>query len=201
MEGIEEMVNFVLEKLKQVLLAFQNVFFWFNNVSLPDSWRDNISHWLTAVSNSGRDALAWLDRVFPPGTRVQKIKLWLNLALPYLIAAVVLAVAIWVCLNLCAFVLRWVIDAVRWTARTIWASARWVAKLIRAAGRWIARMMRSAGRFLCARARRGVSGAVRGTVKMMKAPGRNMRIPRSSFEIDPKGYFLKLRASPGDNLC
>ncbi|KAL3367762.1 hypothetical protein AABB24_008895 [Solanum stoloniferum] len=36
--------------------------------------------------------------------------------------------------------------------------------------------------------------------KMMKAPGRNTRIPRASFEIDPKRYFRNLRANPGDML-
>ncbi|CAI9756148.1 unnamed protein product [Fraxinus pennsylvanica] len=34
-------------------------------------------------------------------------------------------------------------------------------------------------------------------VKMMKAPGRNFRMPRSVFESDPKGYFCNLRANPG----
>ncbi|CAI9756146.1 unnamed protein product [Fraxinus pennsylvanica] len=39
-----------------------------------------------------------------------------------------------------------------------------------------------------------------GRVKMMKAPGRNFRMPRSVFESDPKRYFWNLRANPGE-LC
>ncbi|KAL5723273.1 hypothetical protein ACHQM5_006690 [Ranunculus cassubicifolius] len=31
------------------------------------------------------------------------------------------------------------------------------------------------------------------SVKMMKAPGRNCRIPRAGFEKDPRAYFLDLR--------
>ncbi|KAL2457795.1 Uncharacterized protein Adt_46231 [Abeliophyllum distichum] len=40
-----------------------------------------------------------------------------------------------------------------------------------------------------------------GRVKMMKAPGRNYRMPRNVFESDPKGYFHNLRTYPGDELC
>ncbi|KAH6823124.1 hypothetical protein C2S53_011297 [Perilla frutescens var. hirtella] len=33
-----------------------------------------------------------------------------------------------------------------------------------------------------------------GPVRMMKAPGGNYRMPRATFEGDPKGYFGNLRA-------
>uniref|UniRef100_A0A5B7BZW9 Uncharacterized protein n=1 Tax=Davidia involucrata TaxID=16924 RepID=A0A5B7BZW9_DAVIN len=40
----------------------------------------------------------------------------------------------------------------------------------------------------------------RRSVKMMKAPGRNYRMPRHVFESDPRSYFLNLRAKPVDEL-
>ncbi|KAK2983889.1 hypothetical protein RJ640_008048 [Escallonia rubra] len=36
--------------------------------------------------------------------------------------------------------------------------------------------------------------------KMMKAPGRNLRMPRNVFESNPRSYFSNLRANPGDKL-
>lgn len=40
-----------------------------------------------------------------------------------------------------------------------------------------------------------------GRVRMMKAPGRNCRMPRHVFEANPKSYFSNLRSNPGDLLC
>ncbi|KAK3039793.1 hypothetical protein RJ639_027106 [Escallonia herrerae] len=37
-------------------------------------------------------------------------------------------------------------------------------------------------------------------VKMMKAPGRNLRMPRHVFESNPRSYFSNLRANPGGKL-
>ncbi|KAK4430109.1 hypothetical protein Salat_1311600 [Sesamum alatum] len=68
--GVEEVMKFVVEKLKEALLILENL---------------------------GGEALAWLDRVFPPETRGDKIHHWLHVALPYLIATVVLAVVVWFC--------------------------------------------------------------------------------------------------------
>ncbi|OIT36865.1 hypothetical protein A4A49_36404 [Nicotiana attenuata] len=48
----------------------------------------------------------------------------------------------------------------------------------------------------CCRRRRG--GGRWG--KTMKAPGRNCRMPRNTFESDPRSYFRNLRAYPGDEL-
>ncbi|KAL9149115.1 hypothetical protein ABFS82_12G089700 [Erythranthe guttata] len=51
----------------------------------------------------------------------------------------------------------------------------------------------------CRRGRGGGGGG--GMVKMMKAPGRNVRMARGVFESNPRGYFRTLRANPGDHLC
>ncbi|PIN16097.1 hypothetical protein CDL12_11253 [Handroanthus impetiginosus] len=68
--GFDEVMKSVVEKLKEALLA---------------------------VENWGADALAWFDGVFPPDTRGEKIKHWFHVALPYLIAAVVLMVVVLFC--------------------------------------------------------------------------------------------------------
>ncbi|KAJ8574352.1 hypothetical protein K7X08_026157 [Anisodus acutangulus] len=39
-----------------------------------------------------------------------------------------------------------------------------------------------------------------GRIRMMKAPGRNCRMPRSTFESNPRSYFRNLRSYPGDQL-
>ncbi|KAK4380433.1 hypothetical protein RND71_002295 [Anisodus tanguticus] len=46
----------------------------------------------------------------------------------------------------------------------------------------------------CCRCRGG------GRIRMMKAPGRNCRMPRSTFESNPSSYFRNLRSYPGDQL-
>ncbi|KAI3467213.1 hypothetical protein Pfo_023876, partial [Paulownia fortunei] len=104
-------------------------------VSPPETRRDKINHWLLALENLGGEALAWFDKIFPPETRGDKINHWFHVALPYLIAALVLMLV---------------------------------------------------GR--CCGGRGGGRG------KTMKAPGRNIRIPRQTFADDPKGYFRNLRA-------
>lgn len=43
-------------------------------------------------------------------------------------------------------------------------------------------------------------GRGRGRGRMMKAPGRNCRMQRSTFESNPRGYFRNLRSYPGDQL-
>lgn len=43
-------------------------------------------------------------------------------------------------------------------------------------------------------------GRGRGRGRTMKAPGRNCRMPRSTFESNPRDYFQNLRAYPGDEL-
>lgn len=68
--GLQEMMNFVVEKLKEALLA---------------------------VENFGGEAVAWFDKVVPPETRGDKINHWFHVALPFLIAAVVLTVVICFC--------------------------------------------------------------------------------------------------------
>ncbi|CAA0825562.1 Unknown protein [Striga hermonthica] len=87
---------------------------------------------MLTAKNTGGEAMAWFDEVFPPETRVEKICQWIQVAKPYLIAAVVL---------------------------------------------WLVFRLFSGG----------------GGGKTMKAPGRNYRMRRSTFESNPKGYFSDLR--------
>lgn len=68
--GMEEVMKFVVEKLKEALLS---------------------------VENFGAEALAWFDNIFPPETRGDKISHWFHVALPFLIAAVVLTVVVCFC--------------------------------------------------------------------------------------------------------
>ncbi|KAH6798679.1 hypothetical protein C2S51_035163 [Perilla frutescens var. frutescens] len=120
--GVEEVMKLVVEKLKEALLA---------------------------VENWGAEALGWFDDVFPPETRGDTVSHWFHVALPWIIAAVVLTVVICLCRCCC--------------------------------------------KCCC--------GGGGGRVRMMKAPGRNCRMPRSAFESNPRGYFRNLRAHPGDQLC
>nr|GLL32115.1 hypothetical protein Saspl_010887 [Ipomoea trifida]GMD13521.1 SAM and SH3 domain-containing protein [Ipomoea batatas]GMD21124.1 SAM and SH3 domain-containing protein [Ipomoea batatas] len=119
--GFDDIMNFVVEKLKEFLQTIQNL---------------------------GGEALQWFDQIFPPETREDTIIHWVQVALPYLIAAVVLTLLICCC------------------------------------------------RCCCCCCRRGRGGLGR----MMKAPGRNCRMPRSAFEANPRSYFRNLRAYPGDQL-
>ncbi|XP_055815266.1 uncharacterized protein LOC129885077 [Solanum dulcamara] len=113
--GTEEVKNNVIEKSKELSLLLDNF--------------------------SGQ-FLSWFDKVFPPDTRKDKINHRFHAALPFLIAAMVLAIISTYCCYCCCF--------------------------------------RGGGRGL-----------------MMKAPGRNCRMPRSTFESDPTSYFRNLRSYPG----
>ncbi|KAL1551160.1 hypothetical protein AAHA92_19038 [Salvia divinorum] len=72
--GLEEAMQFVVEKLKEALLA---------------------------VENFGGEALAWFDGVFPPGTRADTVSHWFRVALPWIIAAVALTVLFYFCRCCC----------------------------------------------------------------------------------------------------
>ncbi|KAL6573540.1 hypothetical protein OROHE_001999 [Orobanche hederae] len=69
-------MKFVVEKLKESLLAFETL---------------------------GEGALAWFDRIFPLETRGDKISHWNHVALPYLIAAVVLTTVVCCCSCCCGY--------------------------------------------------------------------------------------------------
>ncbi|KAG8366481.1 hypothetical protein BUALT_Bualt17G0084500 [Buddleja alternifolia] len=74
MGPLGSMMKYVVEKLKQALLA---------------------------VENFGGEAMAWFDKVFPPETRGGKINHWFHVALPFLIAAAVLTVVFCFCRCCC----------------------------------------------------------------------------------------------------
>lgn len=42
-------------------------------------------------------------------------------------------------------------------------------------------------------------GGRRSSIKMMKAPGRDYRMPRHKFESNPRGYFRDLRGKPSSS--
>ncbi|PHU02230.1 hypothetical protein BC332_27481 [Capsicum chinense] len=110
-----EVMSFLMEKLKEAILM---------------------------MFNFGGHLMSWFDEVFPPETRVEKIKYWFHIALPYLIITVYVSL----------------IENLKFLFQCCWRS----------------------------------------NSKMMKAPGRNIRIPRSGFEKNPRLYFTNLRAYPGD---
>ncbi|KAL3621561.1 hypothetical protein CASFOL_036473 [Castilleja foliolosa] len=68
--GVNEVMKFVLEKLKE---------------------------FLHAVENLSGEALAWFDNIFPPETRASKISHWIHVASPYLITAAVLTALVCCC--------------------------------------------------------------------------------------------------------
>ncbi|GFP95316.1 hypothetical protein PHJA_001675900 [Phtheirospermum japonicum] len=72
--GVDEVLKLVVEKLKEFLLALENL---------------------------GGEALAWFDNIFPPETRASKISHWIHVALPYLITAVVLTALVCCCRCCC----------------------------------------------------------------------------------------------------
>ncbi|MCD9641077.1 hypothetical protein HAX54_026911 [Datura stramonium] len=68
--GIDEVKNYVVEKLKELLLLLDNFFGQF---------------------------LGWFDKVFPPDTRKEKINHWFHVALPFLIVALIFAIVSYCC--------------------------------------------------------------------------------------------------------
>ncbi|KAK9266771.1 hypothetical protein L1049_012659 [Liquidambar formosana] len=66
----ENMMNYVVEKLKELLLMLENF---------------------------GAYVLDQVDAVFPPETREEKLRHWLEVNAPYLIAGVVLLMLFWCC--------------------------------------------------------------------------------------------------------
>uniref|UniRef100_A0A5B6YTR4 Transmembrane protein n=1 Tax=Davidia involucrata TaxID=16924 RepID=A0A5B6YTR4_DAVIN len=72
--GQESVMNFVMEKLKELLLVLENF---------------------------GGFLLGWLDKVFPPETRGEKVNHWLHVAAPFIISGVVLLMCICCCRCCC----------------------------------------------------------------------------------------------------
>ncbi|KAG8366482.1 hypothetical protein BUALT_Bualt17G0084600 [Buddleja alternifolia] len=97
---------------------------------------------------------------------------WFHVALPFLIAAAVLTVVVCFCRCCGGMVLTVVFNFCR-------CFCRGFLKVVS---------------YFCSCCRRCCCG----TVRMMKAPGRNIMMPRNVFVSDPRGYFQALR---GDRLC
>ncbi|KAK9266775.1 hypothetical protein L1049_012663 [Liquidambar formosana] len=70
MGSAENMMNYVVEKLKELLLMLENF---------------------------GAYVLDKVDEVFPPETREEKLRHWLGVIAPYLIAGVALLMLFWCC--------------------------------------------------------------------------------------------------------
>ncbi|PIN11052.1 hypothetical protein CDL12_16361 [Handroanthus impetiginosus] len=163
---------------------------------------------LFAVENWGAEALAWFDSVFPPDTRVEKIKHWFHVAQPYLIAGGALTIFVYFCRCCCG---RWGGGMVKMTKspgrnrrmprRDFEINPRGYFQRLRShhgCGKikhWfhvaqpylIAAVVLTMVVYFCCGG---------GRLKMMKAPGRNLRMPRRDFEIDPEGYFWELQSHP-----
>ncbi|PIN11051.1 hypothetical protein CDL12_16360 [Handroanthus impetiginosus] len=154
---------------------------------------------LLAVGNWGAEAFAWFDGVCLPDTKGEKIKNWFHVAQPYLIGMrfdevmksvgeklkeALLAVGNWG-----AEALAW-FDGVFPPDRRCEMIKHWfhVAQPCLTAAVVLTMVV-----WLCGCCRLHGGG---GRVKMMKAPGRNLRMPRRDFEINPRGYFQRLRSHP-----
>ncbi|CDP00466.1 unnamed protein product [Coffea canephora] len=72
--GIESVEKFVVEKLKELWQAMENLWGQF---------------------------LEWFDKIFPPETRGEKLHHWLQIALPIAIAGVVLSLLLYCCYKCC----------------------------------------------------------------------------------------------------
>ncbi|KAL6983303.1 hypothetical protein U1Q18_016691 [Sarracenia purpurea var. burkii] len=134
--GEEISVKYVLEKLREK-----------GKEMGTDDWMifvlDKLKEWLVVLQNFGGSLIAKVDEAFPPETRAEQLKHWLQVAKPFIIAGVVLVICIGCCRRCCGG---------------------------------------------------------RRAVKMMKAPGRDYRMPRSVFEGNPKSYFRGLHGKPTDEL-
>ncbi|CAK9186223.1 unnamed protein product [Ilex paraguariensis] len=128
--GAENMMNNLQVKLKEV-----------GADSMMNNVQDKQNQLFLMLENFGLYFIAWLDKVFPPETRGERLHYWLQVAAPFIIAGLILLVCLRCCIRCC----------------------------------------RCCGR----------GGKV--AVKMMKAPGRNFRMPREVFESNPRSYFLQLR--------
>ncbi|MFS8028074.1 putative protein egg apparatus-1 [Helianthus anomalus] len=109
------------------------------------------------------------NQTFPPEKRDEQIHWLLHGATPYLIGAAVLIT----CLCCCSCLLSCISCIFRGLYNVVCSFFRCI--------RWC----------LCCGARSGR--------RMMKAPGRpSMRLPRSAFEGNPRGYFRDLRGQPNN---
>ncbi|KAJ0462126.1 putative protein egg apparatus-1 [Helianthus annuus] len=109
------------------------------------------------------------NQTFPPEKRDEQIHWLLHGATPYLIGAAVLIT----CLCCCSCLLSC------------------ISCIFRGLYNGVCSFFRCIRSCLCCGARTGR--------RMMKAPGRpSMRLPRSAFEGNPRGYFRDLRGQPNN---
>ncbi|PSR88373.1 SAM and SH3 domain-containing protein [Actinidia chinensis var. chinensis] len=80
-------VNYVLEKLREKGrdLAAENSMNY-----VPDKLKE----WLMVVVNFGGSLIGKVDEMFPPKTREEQLRRWLQVATPFIISAVVLLLCI-----------------------------------------------------------------------------------------------------------
>ncbi|KAL8268776.1 hypothetical protein R6Q59_002574 [Mikania micrantha] len=145
---------------------------------------DIFSNVVSAVSNFFQHLISLFNQKFPPEARDEQIHWLLHGATPYLIGAAVLIVCLCCgsCLLSCiSSIFVGIYNLVYSFFRCIFVG---IYNLICS----IFRCIRCC---LCCGRRSGV--------RMMKAPGRpSMRLPRSAFEGNPRGYFRSLRGKPNN---
>uniref|UniRef100_A0A5B7AUY1 Uncharacterized protein n=1 Tax=Davidia involucrata TaxID=16924 RepID=A0A5B7AUY1_DAVIN len=172
--GVDWVMNYVLQKLKELLLVLENFTKRVIGVDMGMNYvLEKLKEFLLVVENSGGNLVGWLDKVFPPETRGKQL---LQLAAPFLITGVVLFVFFRCggCLCHCFYSFgRCFFKCFNSCCRCLYNCCRYFFKCC----------------YSCC------CGGWR-TVKMMKAPGRNFSIPRYVFESNPGSYFRNLRANP-----
>ncbi|KAL6983327.1 hypothetical protein U1Q18_016716 [Sarracenia purpurea var. burkii] len=226
--GTDDWMIFVLDKLKEWLVVLQNfggsliakvdeafppetraeqLKHWLQVAK--DDWMifvlDKLKEWLVVLQNFGGSLIAKVDEAFPPETRAEQLKHWLQVAKDE-----------WM-----IFVLDKLKECFFWYTNDFLTKKKkfeeWLVALQNFGGSLIAKVDESfppetraeqlkhwfpfiiAGVVLviffgCCR--RCCGG--RRAVKMMKAPGRGHRMPRSAFEGNPKSYFRGLLGKPTD---
>lgn len=137
--------------------------------NLTNSAGDIFSDLISSITNFFQYLITSFNNKFPPETREDIIHRLFSGATPYLIVGVVLIT--WLCCWCCLFSCISSIITGLFTA--VWS------------------VFMCIGRCLCC--------GGRSARRMMKAPGRPpMRISRSAFEGNPRGYFRDLRGQPNN---
>ncbi|KAH7839840.1 hypothetical protein Vadar_009482 [Vaccinium darrowii] len=168
--GAENWTNYALEKLRETERDMGPVE-WFNCVL------EKLKKFLYVLQHLGEIIMRKVDEVFPPETREEQIKHWVQVATPYVITAVVLLILFCCCRGVLLMLIR--------------SCCSCVQMVFRSCCRFVQMLIRFCRRLLCC----GRGTVVRNGVKMMKAPGTGgtRKIPRVPFEADPRWYFRGLR--------
>ncbi|KAL3511017.1 hypothetical protein ACH5RR_030418 [Cinchona calisaya] len=133
------------------------------------------------VENFGWSFTGWLDEVFPPEKRkdmLLQLQHWIHIIAPFVVMGFVLLALFWCCGRCILCGCKIILLPLFWCCKLCILCC---CKIISLALFWCKRCI-----LCCCKIK---------AAKMMKAPGRDFRMPRHVFETNPKGYFRDLRAT------